>query len=42
MRTSNALFDAGLPTAEIDGLYAAGTVHRIQPFETPQAEAANP
>jgi len=27
---------------EIEGLYADGVVHRTEPYETPQAEAANP
>jgi len=32
----------GLSTTEIDSMYAEKTVHRTEPFETPQAEAANP
>ncbi|MCZ6652902.1 MAG: CoA transferase [Planctomycetota bacterium] len=32
----------GLGEAEIDGLYADGTVHRTEPFTEPQVAAANP
>ena len=32
----------GLDSARIDSLYAANTIHRIEPFTKPQAEPANP
>ena len=32
----------GLSTTEIDRLYSENAVHRTEPFDTPQADAANP
>ena len=32
----------GLSPAEIDGLYAEGIVHRMEPFVVPQVAPANP
>jgi hypothetical protein len=32
----------GRNSAEIDSLYSANTVHRTEPFTTPQTKSANP